>query len=153
MQHHIQQAILNKQDQLATSHAELSCHTVSTAPLLLTTHPITKPLQPTSALSVRGREPYIQVGKIGMGVQISGVVGEQELGLQQMLHTMGMLDSAYWLSWMLFEVFCMLCMLHTPTCISSLLQPSTCMLLCYRQNRLVMLQSGLWSTCTMSMSV
>lgn len=38
------------------------------------------------------------------GVQISGVVGEQELGLRQMLRTMGMLDSAYWLSWMLFEV-------------------------------------------------
>lgn len=37
-------------------------------------------------------------------VQISGVVGEQELGLRQMLTTMGMLDSAYWLSWMLFEV-------------------------------------------------
>ena len=39
-----------------------------------------------------------------VGVQISGVVGEQELGLRQMLRTMGMLDSAYWLSWMLFEV-------------------------------------------------
>ena len=38
------------------------------------------------------------------GVQISGVVGEQELGLRQMLRTMGMLDSSYWLSWMLFEV-------------------------------------------------
>ena len=37
-------------------------------------------------------------------MQISGVVAEQELGLRQMLHTMGMLDSAYWLSWMLFEV-------------------------------------------------
>lgn len=37
-------------------------------------------------------------------VQISGVVGEQELGLRQMLRTMGMLDSSYWLSWMLFEV-------------------------------------------------
>lgn len=36
--------------------------------------------------------------------QISGVVGEQEVGLRQMLRTMGMLDSAYWLSWMLFEV-------------------------------------------------
>ena len=32
------------------------------------------------------------------------MVGEQELGLRQMLRTMGMLDSAYWLSWMLFEV-------------------------------------------------
>lgn len=39
-----------------------------------------------------------------MPVQISGVVAEQELGLRQMLQTMGMLDSAYWLSWMLFEV-------------------------------------------------
>ncbi len=38
--------------------------------------------------------------------QISGVVGEQEVGLRQMLRTMGMLDSAYWLSWMLFEVPC-----------------------------------------------
>lgn len=38
------------------------------------------------------------------GLQISGVVGEQELGLRQMLRTMGMLDSTYWLSWMLFEV-------------------------------------------------
>ena len=36
--------------------------------------------------------------------QISGVVGEQEVGLRQMLRTMGMLDSSYWLSWMLFEV-------------------------------------------------
>ncbi|KAL0019978.1 hypothetical protein WJX79_005180 [Trebouxia sp. C0005] len=35
---------------------------------------------------------------------ISGVVGEQEVGLRQMLRTMGMLDSAYWLSWMLFEM-------------------------------------------------
>lgn len=37
-------------------------------------------------------------------MQISGVVGEQELGLRQMLRTMGMLDSSYWLSWMVFEV-------------------------------------------------
>ena len=37
-------------------------------------------------------------------LQISGVVGEQEVGLRQMLRTMGMLDAAYWLSWMLFEV-------------------------------------------------
>lgn len=36
--------------------------------------------------------------------QISGVVGEHQVGLRQMLRTMGMLDSAYWLSWMLFEV-------------------------------------------------
>ena len=43
-------------------------------------------------------------------LQISGVVGEQELGLRQMLRTMGMLDSAYWLSWMLFEV--QLCLCH-----------------------------------------
>ncbi|KAL3145133.1 hypothetical protein ABBQ38_001737 [Trebouxia sp. C0009 RCD-2024] len=35
---------------------------------------------------------------------ISGVVGEQELGLRQMLRTMGMLDSSYWLSWMVFEM-------------------------------------------------
>ena len=39
-----------------------------------------------------------------VSAQISGVVGEQEVGLRQMLRTMGMLDSAYWLSWMLFEV-------------------------------------------------
>lgn len=40
----------------------------------------------------------------GVCVQISGVVAEQEVGLRQMLTTMGMLDSAYWLSWLLFEV-------------------------------------------------
>lgn len=51
------------------------------------------------------------------GLQISGVVGEQELGLRQMLRTMGMLDSAYWLSWMLFEVQPHLChSSHSLTC-------------------------------------
>ena len=44
----------------------------------------------------------------GVCVQISGVVAEQEVGLRQMLTTMGMLDSAYWLSWLLFEVHTLL---------------------------------------------
>ncbi|KXZ51812.1 hypothetical protein GPECTOR_11g253 [Gonium pectorale] len=36
--------------------------------------------------------------------QISTVVAEKELGLKQALRTMGMADSAYWLSWAVWEV-------------------------------------------------
>ncbi|GFR51512.1 hypothetical protein Agub_g13927, partial [Astrephomene gubernaculifera] len=36
--------------------------------------------------------------------QISSVVAEKELGLKQALRTMGMVDSAYWLSWAAWEV-------------------------------------------------
>ena len=50
-------------------------------------------------------------------MQISGVVGEQELGLRQMLRTMGMLDSIYWLSWMLFEVT-LACCYEYDTCLA-----------------------------------
>lgn len=37
-------------------------------------------------------------------VQLSAVVTEKELGLRQALRTMGMMDSAFWLSWMAVEV-------------------------------------------------
>jgi hypothetical protein len=37
-------------------------------------------------------------------VQISAVVGERELRLRQAMRTMGLLDSAYWLSWASYEV-------------------------------------------------
>ncbi|GIL78966.1 hypothetical protein Vretimale_187 [Volvox reticuliferus] len=37
-------------------------------------------------------------------IQIGVVVGEKELGLKQALRTMGMSDSAYWLSWGAWEV-------------------------------------------------
>lgn len=34
---------------------------------------------------------------------IAGVVAEREMKLRQALRTMGMLDSAFWLSWAMFE--------------------------------------------------
>lgn len=37
-------------------------------------------------------------------MQIAAVVSERELKLRQALRTMGMLDSSYWLSWVVFEV-------------------------------------------------
>ncbi len=51
-------------------------------------------------------------------MQIGGVVQERELKLRQALRTMGMLDSAYWSSWVLFEVCMHSCMqlasIHLP---------------------------------------
>lgn len=37
-------------------------------------------------------------------LQLSSVVAEREKGLRQALKTMGMLESAFWLSWMAVEV-------------------------------------------------
>ena len=43
-------------------------------------------------------EPWCTFKQIGI------VVGEKELGLKQALRTMGMTDSAYWLSWAAWEL-------------------------------------------------
>ena len=37
-------------------------------------------------------------------MQIAAVVGERELRLRQAMRTMGLLDSAYWMSWVAIEV-------------------------------------------------
>lgn len=37
-------------------------------------------------------------------LQLAAVVTEKEQGLRQALRTMGMMDSAFWLSWMAVEV-------------------------------------------------
>jgi len=39
----------------------------------------------------------------GFVTQMGNIAGEKELGLRQALRTMGMRDSAYWLSWLVFD--------------------------------------------------
>lgn len=38
-------------------------------------------------------------------LQISAVVQERETKLRQAMRTMGMLDSAFWLTWATYEIF------------------------------------------------
>jgi hypothetical protein len=40
----------------------------------------------------------------GFVIQISNLVLEKEMRLRQMMTTMGLMDSAYWLTWLLWEV-------------------------------------------------
>lgn len=60
-----------------------------------------------NAVSVVGRVGpafLLAATMFGFVIQLSNLVTEKELRLRQMMNTMGLIDSAYWITWLLWEV-------------------------------------------------
>ncbi|KAG7538813.1 ABC transporter-like [Arabidopsis suecica] len=57
----------------------------------------------TSALSVMGPVFFLAFSMFGFVLQLGSLVTEKELKLRQAMTMMGVYDSAYWLSWLLWE--------------------------------------------------
>lgn len=56
-----------------------------------------------AALTLYARPNCCSVWHLNL-LQMGSIVAERELRLRQAMRTMGMLDSAFWLSWASFEV-------------------------------------------------
>eukprot|EP00270_Netrium_digitus_P003854 TRINITY_DN1466_c0_g1_i1.p1 TRINITY_DN1466_c0_g1~~TRINITY_DN1466_c0_g1_i1.p1 ORF type:complete len:971 (+),score=291.84 TRINITY_DN1466_c0_g1_i1:469-3381(+) len=58
-----------------------------------------------SAVGSIGPTFLFAAAMFGFVIQMSNLVGERELKLRQALATMGMMDSAFWLTWLIWETF------------------------------------------------
>ncbi|CAM6104749.1 unnamed protein product [Calypogeia fissa] len=58
-----------------------------------------------SAVGTVGPTFLLAAVMFGFVIQMSNLVGEKELKLRQTMTTMGLMDSAYWLTWLLWELF------------------------------------------------
>ncbi|KAH9540293.1 hypothetical protein CY35_15G104500 [Sphagnum magellanicum] len=57
-----------------------------------------------STVGTVGASFLLAAAMFGFVIQISNLVLEKEMRLRQMMTTMGLMDSAYWLTWLLWEV-------------------------------------------------